>query len=393
MSSIIDNKDENLLVTHVNKLLDTSEFSRMAVGYFYLSGFEAIREKLNKIKKLRLIIGNRTNQQTLEELVKGHVSRDLTERELRKQHRPNRVQKDHFLSLTQNEYSEDLALMEQNKHNQTGLSALWELIRDKKVDIRIYTKGTLHSKAYIFDLPETNYLEGVAIVGSSNLSISGLQNNSELNVKIANPNDYIEVKAWFDKLWDDSEDFNELFMNAIQESWFQKKVTPYDIYIKTLYNLVKERINIKEHSALTAFDQSILYPFQKDAYNRAIDILENPNLPQNGVFISDVVGLGKSYIAIALISYYWSIKQKSTLIVCPASLVEMWCDYKEEYHLRCKILSFGDLLQPEDKPDFNLNDNPEYDGFGVVVIDESHNFKTLIHSGTKCLHHICRAKK
>jgi superfamily II DNA or RNA helicase len=375
MSSIIDNSRDNLLVTHVNKLLDNAEFSRMAVGYFYLSGFEAIREKLHKIKKLRLIIGNRTNQQTLEELVKGHLSRDLRETTLRRQQLLNNRQKQQLLQLTQNEYAEDMALMVQNDDNENGLAALWQLIRDGKIDIRVFTKGTLHSKAYLFDLPETDYLEGIAIVGSSNLSISGLSNNSELNVKITNPNDYKEVKNWFDRLWEESEDFNELFMNVVQESWFRKKVTPYEIYNKTLYNLIKDRIEIKQHSALTAFDQSLLYPFQRDAYNRAIDILENPDHPQNGVFISDVVGLGKSYIAIALISYYWSIKQKASLVICPASLKPMWEDYKEEYHLRCKIVASSELIYPDDNTKFTLNDEQKYDGYGVVVIDESHNFR------------------
>lgn len=375
MSSIIDNSRDNLLVTHVNKLLDNAEFSRMAVGYFYLSGFEAIREKLHRIKKLRLIIGNRTNQQTLEELVKGHVSRELSQTELRRQKLQTSNQKRQLLKLTQNEYAEDLTLMEQNDENENGLAALWQLIRDRRIDIRVFTKGTLHSKAYLFDLPEKNYLEGIAIVGSSNLSISGLSNNSELNVKVTNPNDYKEVRDWFDRLWSESEDFNELFMNVVQESWFRKKVTPYEIYIKTLYTLVKDRIEIKEHSALTAFDQSLLYPFQRDAYNRAIDILEDADNPQNGVFISDVVGLGKSFIAIALISYYWSVKQKASLIVCPASLKQMWEDYKDEYHLRCRIIPYSELVYSDDNQEFTLNDVPEYDGYSVVVIDESHNFR------------------
>ncbi|MDD8018260.1 MAG: helicase-related protein [Bacteroidota bacterium] len=375
MSSIVDNSKDNLLVSHVNKLLDNAEFSRMAVGYFYLSGFEAIREKLHKIKHLRLLIGNRTNQQTIEELVKGHINKELTENEIRKQNLLNSKQRKQILDLTKNEYSEDLALMEQNTKNEDGLSALWELIRDKRIDIKVFTKGTLHSKAYIFDLPERNYLEGIAIVGSSNLSISGLRNNSELNVKVTNPNDYKEVRGWFDKLWDESEDFNEIFMSVVEESWFKKEVTPYDVYIKTLYNLVKERIEIKEHSSLTAFDQSKLYPFQKDAYNRALTILENEETAYNGVFISDVVGLGKSYIAIALMSYYWSIRQKSTLVVCPASLRKMWEDYRDEFHLRCKILPYSELLYQDENEQYTLNDDPEYDGYGVIVIDESHNFR------------------
>lgn len=375
MSLIIDNSPNNRLVSHINKLLDQSEFSRMAVGFFYLSGFEAIREKLNKVQNLKLLIGSRTNQATIEELVKGHLSKETLDKELRLQKTQNKTQKEHTLILTENEYAEDLALMEQNHKNEAGLMTLWELIREKRIDIRVYTKGTLHSKAYIFDLPETNYLEGIAIVGSSNLSISGLSNNSELNVKITNPNDYQEVKTWFENLWEVSEDFNEYFMNVVQDSWFKKQVTPYDIYIKTLYNLVKDRIEIKEYSSLTAFDQDKLFPFQKDAYNRAIDILENQDSPSNGVFVSDVVGLGKSYIAIALISYYWSVKQKASLIICPASLKNMWESYKDEYHLRCKILSSSELYYKDDNESFTLNDLPEYDGYGVVIIDESHNFR------------------
>lgn len=375
MSSIIDNSKDNLLIDHINKLLLETEFSKMAVGFFYLSGFEAIKENLNKVQNLKLLIGNRTNQKTIEELVKGHYEKEIIDSELRKQNRLNKNQKDEILSLTAGNYSNDLEVIEQNDYNEEGIMSLWELIKYKRIDVRVYTKGTLHSKAYLFDFPETNYLEGIAIVGSSNLSISGFSNNSELNVKVTNVNDYKEIKVWFDELWNESEDFNELFMNVIKESWIQKKVTPYEIYIKTLYNLVKDRIEIKEHSSLTSFDQSILYSFQRDAYNRALDILENNDNRQNGVFISDVVGLGKSFIAIALISYYWSVKQKATLIICPASLKQMWEDYKEQYHLRCRILPFSELLYKENEEGYSLSDEPEFDGYGVVVIDESHHFR------------------
>lgn len=375
MSSIIDNSKDNLLIDHINKLLLETEFSKMAVGFFYLSGFEAIKQNLNKVQKLKLLIGNRTNQKTIEELVKGHFEKEIIDSELRKQNRQNKNQKDEILSLTAGNYSNDLEVIEQNDYNEEGILSLWELIRDKRIDVRVYTKGTLHSKAYLFDFPETDYLEGIAIVGSSNLSISGFSNNSELNVKVTNVNDYKEIKIWFDGLWNESEDFNELFMNVIKESWIQKKVTPYEIYIKTLYNLVRDRIEIKEHTSLTSFDQSLLFSFQRDAYNRALDILENNDNRQNGVFISDVVGLGKSFIAIALISYYWSVKQKATLIICPASLKQMWEDYKEQYHLRCRILPFSELLYKDNEEGYSLSDEPEFDGYGVVVIDESHHFR------------------
>ncbi|MBA7538278.1 RNA polymerase-associated protein RapA [subsurface metagenome] len=38
-------------------------------------------------------------------------------------------------------------------------------------------------------------------------------------------------------------------------------------------------------------------------------------------------------------------------------------------------MSSGELTYPDDNIGFTLNDDPEYDGYGVVVIDESHNFR------------------
>jgi HKD family nuclease len=40
--------------------------------------------------------------------------------------------------------------------------------------VRIFTSGRLHAKAYIFDYPAGRFEKGIGIVGSSNLSLSGL---------------------------------------------------------------------------------------------------------------------------------------------------------------------------------------------------------------------------
>lgn len=377
MSSIIDNKKNNLLVTEVNQMLDNAEFSSMAVGYFYLSGFEAIREKLHKVQNLKLLIGSRTNTETVEELVKGHKASDYIERTLRQEQRKNATQKKDAVIHTKYEYAQDLTFMEQNESNQIGLSALWELIRDNRVEIRVYTKGFLHSKAYIFDAPQGGMIDGVAIVGSSNLSISGLANNTELNVKITNQNDYHDVKKWFAEIWEQSEPFSKELMEMVESSWVQQQATPFEIYIKTLYNLIKERVDIKEHliNDKGAFDFSKLFLFQRDAVNMALNKLENVSNSQNGVFISDVVGLGKSFIALAIISWYWSQKRKSTLVICPSPLKQMWDDYKEMYQLNCHIISSSELLYKGGNTDYTLNDEPIFDGYEVVIIDEAHNFR------------------
>ncbi len=376
MSSIIDNKRDNLLVTEVNRLLDVAEFSSMAVGFFYLSGFEAIREKLHKVQRLRLLIGSRTDRKTLEEMVAGHVARDHVKHELRKQQVLNKSQKRTEVERTKRAYMSDLATMPQDADNSVGLRALSDLIREKRIEIRVYAKGVLHSKAYIFETPG-NVVEGIAVVGSSNLSISGLAANSELNVKVTNQNDYQDVCNWFEALWDESEPFSEELIEVAENSWALKQATPYEVYIKTLYNLLHDRVDIREHLMADTgdFQFSKLYSFQRDAVNMAIDRLESPSVSQNGVFISDVVGLGKSYIALAILSWYWSQRGTNALIICPPSLQPMWEAYKDEYKLNCRILPSSELAQPEGDEAFTLNEKSEFDGYGLVIIDEAHNFR------------------
>ncbi len=75
---IIDNRNEKL-VDHINRILQGTEKAKFAVGYFFLSGFEAIKDRLKDLKELRLLIGNTTNQATLEQLSEGFKRLELVE--------------------------------------------------------------------------------------------------------------------------------------------------------------------------------------------------------------------------------------------------------------------------------------------------------------------------
>ena len=68
---IIDNRSEKL-ADHINLILDSTEKARFAVGYFFLSGFQSIAKELQHVKELRLLIGNTTNRETLEQLAEGY---------------------------------------------------------------------------------------------------------------------------------------------------------------------------------------------------------------------------------------------------------------------------------------------------------------------------------
>src|SRR5579859_5981925 len=86
---IIDNRRDKL-VDSINRMLDSTEFARFAVGYFFLSGLESIAEKLGNVRELRLLIGNTTNRETLEQLAEGYRRLEMVEDALEAQAYPKR---------------------------------------------------------------------------------------------------------------------------------------------------------------------------------------------------------------------------------------------------------------------------------------------------------------
>ena len=46
---------------------------------------------------------------------------------------------------------------------------------------------------------------------------------------------------WFEALWDDSEAFEAHLMRELRQAWPLAQVTPYQVYLKTLYELARDR--------------------------------------------------------------------------------------------------------------------------------------------------------
>jgi phosphatidylserine/phosphatidylglycerophosphate/cardiolipin synthase-like enzyme len=49
---------------------------------------------------------------------------------------------------------------------------------------------------------------GQAIVGSSNFTLSGITSNTEMNVVVTGAENHAQLKAWFEELWAEAEDFD-----------------------------------------------------------------------------------------------------------------------------------------------------------------------------------------
>src|SRR5579864_4403645 len=137
---IIDNRHEKL-VDHINRMLDSTESARFAVGYFFLSGLESIAERLAGVKELKLLIGNTTNRETLEQLAEGYRRLELVAEAAEAQAYPKRTETRRMAEETAENIRTATELMDQTDEGEALVKTLARMIEEKRVRVRVYTKG------------------------------------------------------------------------------------------------------------------------------------------------------------------------------------------------------------------------------------------------------------
>ncbi|NLM06784.1 MAG: helicase, partial [Tissierellia bacterium] len=244
-------------------------------------------------------------------------------------------------------------------------------------------EAPIHAKVYIMRkdperVPDTF---GSVITGSSNFSASGLMNNLEFNVELK---DYGDVKFALDKfeeLWKDGVDISDTYIESVeQNTWMRDDITPYQLYLETLYEFFKEEINAdKENFETLLPDGYMRLQYQIDAVTQARQKLD----AYNGVFISDVVGLGKTYICAMLANSFNRNTYK--LFICPPVLIDYWRDVLTEFGVsRFEVESLGKLDKIIEKGT---------DKYSYIFVDEAHRFRNSGTESFTALHQICRGKK
>ncbi len=398
---IIDNRTEKL-VDHLSQMLGSTERARFAVGYLFLSGLTSVAKRLLNLKDLRLLIGNTTNRETVEMLAEGYRRIDLAAEEVEKQVYPKRTEAGKMAQETAGNLRNTVELMDQTDEAQDLIAGLIRMIEEKRLKVRVFTKGRLHAKAYICDYGKVfdllgkeidRHERGIAVVGSSNLTLAGLTHNTELNVVVQGNQNHGELVRWFDDLWKEAQEFDDTLMAELKESWAAAQVRPYDIYMKTLYALVRDRLESEDEAELLWDDDIFrkLASFQKVAVRQAVQMTRD----FGGAFVSDVVGLGKSYIGAAIVKHFERTDHARPLIICPAPLVEMWERYNEVYQLNARVLSMGFLREDEQDGVTRMLNDIKFKDRDFVLVDESHNLRhpdtqrykivqTFLSTGRRC---------
>jgi len=364
--NVIDNKEVTLKEV-LDEVLPKTKNARIAVGYFFISGLSVIIQSLREVDKVRLLISNTTDETTAEALVEGFYSIKEVRSKVDKTNFVNSDRKAAIISDTKNNTKQLLGHMHQTVGDKAVVESLIEMMKTKQLEVRVYPKEKLHAKAYIFQSKDPGYVQGIGIVGSSNLSISGISHNSELNLKTSNPPDVNQLIRWFDDLWNEGLEFTEEFNLILKNSWAGKPYSPKELFLKAAYLEYKEKLE-EQHVIDPVWKEKFpkLFPFQENAVDQGLSMFEQ----YGGVIIGDVVGLGKTYIGTALLKYL-QLQGYRPLIVCPPPLRQMWEKFCEEHEVDVKVLSRGILSQEN----FELSQDGRYKSRDLVLIDESHHFR------------------
>ena len=128
-----------------------------------------------------------------------------------------------------------------------------------------------------------------------------------------------ELDRWFREHWEVSREFKDELIELLDASKFgQKEYTPYQVYMKALFEYFKD--DLSSDAAASGKSAVELAEFQEDAVKKARRILAR----YDGVLIGDSVGLGKTWIGKKLLEDHAYHMRQKALVVCPASLRQMW---------------------------------------------------------------------
>ena len=357
MPRIFDNIDQSLLPA-LTETLHLSERADFCVGYFNLRGWKQIDRHIEKWA------GGEGNACRL--LVGMHQSPDRSLREkLSAAYLEEAIDNAKVIELKKalaDEFRTQLALGVPNNADEAGLRRLARQIRARKVIVKLFLRHPLHAKLYLLHRPDPVNPK-VGFVGSSNLTFAGLSMHGELNVDVMDHDACQKLADWFDARWSDRwcMDISDELANIIEQSWAgEKRVPPYHVYLKIAYHLSQEARHGQSEFRIPQIFGNRLFDFQISAVKLAAHHLNQ----RGGVIIGDVVGLGKSIMASALLKIIEDTDGRS-LIICPKNLIDMWEDYVETYDLSAKIVSLS-------RVDTEL---PELRRYRTVLIDESHNLR------------------
>ncbi|MEA2554242.1 MAG: hypothetical protein QOJ65_2418, partial [Fimbriimonadaceae bacterium] len=359
---IFDNEsDATSLQAALHQVLDQCRGVDICVGYLHLRGWNIISGLVDRLEgkdtdQARVLVGMHADPITeMEAAASIRPARPTPDPPTRKKLRQEIL--DHFhhqltFGLPSNTYEATL------RHMAAQL-------RLGKVALRLYTRQRLHAKLYLIRRNDVVYPR-YGIVGSSNLTAPGLWKQGELNVAVHDQQDCKQLQQWFDKRWNDEFTFEitDLIETMIRTGWAREDIRPFLVYLRMAYHVATDGLEARKEFPIPAPFDKELFPFQKEAVQLAAHKLLREG-GFEGVLLADVVGLGKTFMASAVLKIFQQDRDERALILCPKNLIPMWEGFVGSYNLNARVVSVSNPKKFKDLPG----------RYGCVVIDESHNLR------------------
>ncbi|MGC8963871.1 MAG: phospholipase D-like domain-containing protein, partial [Brevinematia bacterium] len=275
--TFITNEPGKSLKDRFVQLIKDARFFDCLTAYFYFTGFKLLSKPLERSEKIRILIGIEMDERTYELIGQSYQLSHVEAKQ-----------------IVENKIIEEMENSDDSEDVEREIQKFIDWIKNGKIEIRAYPSRNVHAKLYIITFKEGDRDIGRVITGSSNFTQSGLEDNLEFNVELKNRSDYEFAKERFEELWKQAVDVTEKYVHTIKEkTWLNDNITPYELYLKFLYEYFKDELSTSDELFLKYQPENFKkLGYQEQAVLNAKKILEE----YGGVFISDVVGLGKTYI-------------------------------------------------------------------------------------------------
>jgi superfamily II DNA/RNA helicase len=371
LTFITNEQGQNLKDRFGVLLGDNTRFFDCLVGYFFISGFHKLVPALSKTERIRILVGIKTDRAAYDLIQAARQQEFPLESHAQvRQQVPGEI-------LTEFQGSGDTAEIEH------GVRMFVEWIKSGKLEVRAYPSERVHAKLYVMTFVEGHMDKGRVITGSSNLTEAGLQDNLEFNVELKNRSDYDFALQKFNELWAKAVDVTTDYVITIEAKSPYAQFTPYELYLKFLYEYFRGELNMPdeiEDLYLPAGFKKLKY--QEEAVLNARKVLDE----YGGVFLSDVVGLGKTYMSALLAA---DLNEPCLVIVPPHLMDEhnpgSWPNVFRDFGVRGFLCeSIGKLHALLDR---------DLQKYTTVFIDESHRFRTEDTQSYELLAQITRGKR
>ena len=358
MPKIYDNKKTSFL-SGLSDALGRSNRSDICTAYFNLRGWKKIASLIDKYQggeknQCRLLLGMYSpGWQLKKELLQDE--REVWDGDNKKARR--------LRGETLKKFKSQLMTGTPSNEDEKGLRDLVRQLKEKKVIVKCFARHPLHAKLYL-TFNQKEFAGKIGFLGSSNLTYAGLERNGELNIDVLDQESCENLSKWFEDKWQDqfSLDISKEIINLIEESWAgEKLLSPYHIYMKMAWHLSEDA-----RKGLTDFYipkelKNVLFDFQ----SAAVRIAARHVYHRDGVLLGDVVGLGKTLMAISTAKILEEEHGWQSLILCPKNLEAMWDEHIQKWHVRGRVVPISQVQQKL----------PALKRHHIVIIDESHNLR------------------